>query len=114
MKKAESNSDIKLKIAHQLLAWRWLYTHDPLFEYVPPSEDQVISVYQNNPMFNRVVNGFSVYISSIVEEQQKPLQYALRVLIIAAKAMPESPHTPSQMALDDAIEAAEEVMKEVE
>ena len=38
---------------------------------------------------------------------------ALRTLTQAAKAMPESPHTPSQIALDDAIEAAEEVMKEV-
>ena len=47
------------------------------------------------------------------EERVKPIQ-ALRTLITAAKAMPEHSHTPAQMALDDAIEAAEEVMKEVE
>ena len=42
------------------------------------------------------------------------LQSALRTLITAAKSMPENPHTPSQMALDDAIEAAEKVVGEVE
>ena len=64
-------------------------------------------------MFNRVVNGFSVYLFSIIDEQQKPLQTALRTLIQTAKAMPENPHTPSQMALDDAVEAAEKVVGEV-
>ena len=47
-----------------------------------------------------------------VESEKNQLQAALRTLIQAAKAMPEHSYTPAQMALDDAIEAADEVMKE--
>ena len=50
---------------------------------------------------------------AILTDLEVKLQTALRTLIEAAKAMPENPHTPSQNALDDAVEAAEKVVGEV-
>ena len=45
---------------------------------------------------------------------QDARERALKALIQAAKSMPEHPYTPAQMALDDAVEAAEKVVGEVE
>ena len=44
---------------------------------------------------------------------QANLERTLKALITAAKSMPEHPYTPAQMALDDAVEAAEKVVGEV-
>ena len=51
---------------------------------------------------------------NVVNLKNTHLVLAVQKLRAAAKAMPEHSYTPAQMALDDAIEAAEEVMKEVE
>ena len=56
----------------------------------------------------------AVQIIKLINHEADQVKSALRTLIQAAKAMPEHSYTPAQMALDDAIEAAEEVMKEVE
>ncbi len=40
------------------------------------------------------------------------LHATLCTLITAAKSMPEHPYTPAQMALDDAVEAAETTLSE--
>ena len=76
-----------------------------------------VSLYGKGVELTAVVQEFA---TDMIEENNeliannKAIRTALRTLITAAKSMPENPYTPSQMALDDAVEAAEEVMKEVE